>query len=503
MFSRRNFFKTLFSGFAQITLFSVILPKKLLKAKETPLFKNSFNLPPLLLGKRALVGKKALGKSLGEKILGEKEDRNVFFNLNIQSGLSSILLKKKTKTWGINQAFLGATLKVNKGDRLHINAKNNLTETTTLHWHGMKLPAIADGGPHQPIKASQEWKTQFDIIQPAATLWYHAHTSHKTGEQVYNGLAGMLLIDDKDSQKLNLPSEYGIDDFPVMILDRSFKADGSFEYIRAMHDRMRGKIGTHILINGVYKPVLNVTKSLIRLRLLNASNARFYRLQFKDSRTFNIIASDGGLLEEPIASSSVLLSPGERAEIIVDVSSGKIPVLIHRIQDGKGVKHDYDILQINAQNIVKSKKALPKKLAVHKKENIQDAKTQRLMQLQMKRPLFKGDTVFKINDKSMDINRIDEVVKANSLELWTIKNQSMMPHPFHIHNVQFKIISRNNSEIYGHELGFKDTVLVWPRETIKLLIRFPKYIDKKNPYMYHCHILEHEDQGMMGQFTVV
>ncbi|MBE8162512.1 MAG: multicopper oxidase domain-containing protein [Bdellovibrionaceae bacterium] len=468
---------------AKITAVSAVLPKKLLQAAEKPLFTNPYHLPPLLLGK--------------------KEGKKVSFHLNIQSGLSSILRSKKTKTWGINQAFLGVTLKVNKGDQVHVTVKNSLTETTTLHWHGMKLPAHADGGPHQPIAPLKEWKTHWNIIQPAATLWYHAHTSHKTGQQVYNGLAGMLLIDDKDSQKLNLPSEYGVDDFPIMLLDRSFNTDGSLEYIKSMHDRMRGKMGTHILINGVHKPVLKVKKSLIRLRLLNASNARFYRLQFKDNRIFNIIASDGGLLEKPIASNSILLSPGERAEIIVEVFQGSLPTLIYRVQGRNGLNHDYELLQINTQKVTQSKKTLPSKLVTHKKENEKKATTHRRMQLQMQRPAFRGDSIFKINNKAMDMKRIDEVVTAGSLEVWSIENQSSMPHPFHIHNVQFKIISKSGSEVYGHERGFKDTVLVRPKETIKVLIRFPKYTDEKYPYMYHCHILEHEDQGMMGQFIQI
>lgn len=483
MISRRGFFKKTFQHFSQIALLSIVLPKNLLQASTKKKFKNPFHLPPLFLGTR--------------------KGKNVYFDLNIQSGLSSILPNKKTKTWGINQNFLGVTLKAQKGDTVHIKVKNQLSQTATLHWHGMKLPASADGGPHQPIKALGTWSTQFKIIQPAATLWYHSHTAHQTGRQVYNGLAGMFLLEDKKSKKLNLPSEYGVDDFPVMILDRAFKPDGSFEYIKTMHDRMRGKMGPYILINGVHKPILNVKKSLIRLRLLNASNARFYRLQFKDSRMFNIIGSDGGLLEEPVLTNSILLSPSERAEIVVDVSSGSIPTLIHRVYNREGINHDYDILQINAQNTTKSKRQIPKTLVVHKKENTEDVTKERLMQLQMKRPAFRGDSIFKINNKAMDMKRIDEVVKANSLEVWTVQNQSGMPHPFHIHNVQFKIINRSTSELYGHELGFKDTVLVWPNETVKLLIRFPKYKDAKNPYMYHCHILEHEDQGMMGQFTVV
>lgn len=483
MLSRRLFIQTI--------LATIALPRRVLFANGL-LSNNVFKFPSLDFGKR--------------------NGRDVYFNLNIQQGFSDIIANKKTKTWGINQDFLGVTLQANKGDRVHIKVTNRLHETTTLHWHGMKLPASADGGPHQPIEPNQTWLSEFDIIQPAATTWYHSHQLHKTGDQVYRGLAGLFIINDEVSNALQLPSEYGVDDFPVIIQDRDFNHDGSFSYISSMRDKMMGKFGNVVLVNGVIKPVLKTKKPLIRLRILNGSNARTYHLSFDDNRHFYIIGSDGGLLEKIVKSNAITLSPSERMEILVDVTDGTSPTLRHKSANdsmsGMGMMsrmmggvEDFNIFQINASAIDKIKFKLPEKLVSHQQIN-KEITQKRYFDLQMKMgPMMMFGNAFSINGKAMNINRIDEVVKAGSTEVWVVKNSSMMAHPFHIHNVQFKIISKPNIKPY--ERGFKDTVLIQPNSIVELLIEFPLYKDSKNPYMYHCHILEHEDQGMMGQFVVV
>jgi bilirubin oxidase len=475
--------------------------------------------------KIALAGRQLLSNKFQVPALysGIRKGNNVYFDLKIQSGLSQILSNKKTPTLGINQNFLGVTLRASKGDKVHIRVKNTINKTSTLHWHGMKLPAKADGGPHQPIKPNQTWTTQFDVIQDAATLWYHSHQMHKTGEQVYHGLAGMFIIDDEISKNLNLPIEYGVDDFPVIIQDKDFKQNGTFDYLRSMPDRMMGKKGQTVLVNGVIRPVLKAKKSLLRLRLLNGSNARIYHLQFNDQRDFYIIGSDGGLLEQTQKTNSIRLAPAERAEILVDVSDGNMPILQHQAKHessgmmgaGMGMGRmsgmmnantDLDIMQIDASNVQKSDRVIPKQLTTHNNPNMTQISRKRVMQLEMKMGMgmmMGGGNAFSINGKSMNIKRIDEVVKAGSVEVWRIKNTSMMAHPFHIHNVQFKIVSKSDGRIQGHELGFKDVVLVNPNERVDVVMQFPDFSDAKIPYMYHCHILEHEDQGMMGQFVVV
>ncbi len=488
MISRRRF--------VQAGLALIALPKQIVLASRR-LFKNRFQVPMLETGKR-------IGK-------------DVYFDLNIQSGQSAILPNQLTPTLGINQPFLGVTLRASKGDRVHIKVKNSLDETTTLHWHGMKLPAKADGGPHHPIIPSGTWLSEFDIIQDAATLWYHSHQIHQTGRQVYQGLAGLFIVDDESAKTLTLPMEYGVDDIPVIIQDKDFKKNGAFAYIRSMPDRMMGKKGQTVLVNGVINPVLRAKKSLLRLRLLNGSNARTYHLSFDDHQAFYIIGSDGGLLEHSVKVNSLRLAPAERVEILLDVADGKILTLKHnasQISSGMGMgmmsrmmnqNKELVIFQIDVTGVQKSSRSIPNQLTTHQLIPMSAVSNERLITLQMRMGpmmMFGGD-VFSINGKTMDMNRIDEVVKAGSVEIWTIENHSMMAHPFHIHNVQFKIISRSGGGVQGHELGYKDVVLVRPDEQVKVLIKFPEFSDTKTPYMYHCHILEHEDRGMMGQFLVV
>ena len=487
MISRRRFIQT--------GLVLAALPKQMVWA-SAKVFRNTFRVPKLELGKR--VGK------------------DVYFDLSIQSGKSAILPNKITPTLGINQDFLGVTLFANQGDKVHISVKNTIDQTTTLHWHGMKLPAKADGGPHQPIAPNQTWQTKFDIIQSAATLWYHSHQLHKTAKQVYHGLAGLFIIGDDESKKLNLPSEYGVDDLPVIIQDRDFKRNGSFAYLGSMMDSMRGMKGNTVLVNGVVNPVLKAKKSLLRLRLLNGSNARTYHLSFNDNRMFAIIGSDGGLLEHSIKANTLRLAPAERVEILMDVSDGGHPILQHTaVQESSmggmgmmngmmGGEQDMDIFQIDASSALKSTSNLPKTLVKHNnpQQSLVSKQRRLVLQMQMGPRMMFGGNAFSINGKTMDINRIDEVVKAGSTEIWHLENTSMMAHPLHIHNVQFKVIARKGG-VKGHELGFKDVVLVHPRERVSVIMKFPEFRDATTPYMYHCHILEHEDRGMMGQFVVI
>ncbi|RUM83926.1 MAG: oxidase [Candidatus Thioglobus sp.] len=352
---------------------------------------------------------------------------------------------------------------------------------------------------------------------------------HETGEQVYQGLAGMFIIDDENSQSLNLPSEYGVDDFPVIIQDKDFNQDGSMQYLSGIRDGMMGKKGNTILVNGVINPVLKAKRSLIRLRILNSSNARIYQLKFDDNRPFKIIASDGGLLEKPITAKKFTIAPAERVEIVVDVADGSMPILKHHANHdsmsgmgGRGMmagmgmmrgmmneKKEFNIFQIDGSQTALSTATVVEKLSTHTAYSRKSAVQQRLMTLQMNMgpqlmiaSLLGSKDLLTINDKSMDMQRIDEVVKAGTVEVWTIKNDSMMAHPFHIHNVQFKVVSRKGG-VHGHELGYKDVVLVHPDETVEVIMKFPEFSDANTPYMYHCHILEHEDRGMMGQFVVV
>jgi FtsP/CotA-like multicopper oxidase with cupredoxin domain len=242
------------------------------------------------------------------------------FTLIAQESTKEFLQGKDTETYGYNGDYLGYTIRVKNGEQVNFKILNNLTEETTVHWHGLLVEGEMDGGPHNVILPRNEWNPNFVINQPAATLWYHAHPMHRTGGQVYRGLAGLFIIDDEESEGLNLPDDYGVNDIPLIIQDRRFAEDGTLIYKTNMNDIMQGMIGDTILVNGTVDPLLEVATVKTRFRMLNGANARTFEFELSNGTPFIQIASDGGLLESPIEMKSLRLSPGERAEIIIDFS---------------------------------------------------------------------------------------------------------------------------------------------------------------------------------------
>jgi len=170
------------------------------------------------------------------------------FDLTAQQGTTALLPGKPTETWGFNGSYLGPTLRAARGEEVRVNVHNDLDETTTVHWHGMHLPARFDGGPHQPIEPGQTWSPQWRIDQPAATLWYHPHPHGETEEHVNRGLAGMFILDDPHSKVADrLPHEYGVDDIPLIVQDKRLDGDGEIQ---------DGGLGEDVLVNGTHGPYL-------------------------------------------------------------------------------------------------------------------------------------------------------------------------------------------------------------------------------------------------------
>jgi len=252
---------------------------------------------------------------------GRLENGVRIFDLTLMRGRSKFLPGQETSTLGINGPYLGPTLHLTNGEQVRFNVKNTIGEPTTLHWHGLHLPARADGGPHQVIDPGKTWSPSFEVKQQAAQFWYHPHLLHKTGLHAYLGMAGAIRVDNSDTDSLALPKTYGIDDIPIVLQDKRFNEDGSLQYNPSMHDRMNGMKGDVLLVNGGVAPVFKATTSKLRLRFLNGSNARTYNLGFKDNRSFSIIAGDGSLLPVPVKSNRAVIAPGERIEIVVDVKS--------------------------------------------------------------------------------------------------------------------------------------------------------------------------------------
>jgi len=338
------------------------------------------------------------------------------------------------------------------------------------------------------------------------------------------GLAGVLIVGDDAEAALGLPSEYGIDDIPLVLQDRQF-VDGRLVLPSGAMDLIAGRRGDTLLVNGTPNAFVGVPAKRIRLRLVNGSNARIYRLSFDDNRSFHWIATDGGLLEAPVELRSLVLAPGQRAEILVDFSAGGSATLVTATDtnlpqigmmgrlSGSMIAERQPVLAFQAGLPGGPPMPMPTRLAVLEHASPAEAVRRRHFVLGMGmggmmgggmmgggttgRGMMGGVGIGTINGRSFDMNRIDERVHLGDTEVWQVSGE-MMAHPFHVHGVHFEVLSRAGATLSVFDQGLKDTVLV--QEPVELLVRFTQPAVNA-PFMYHCHILEHEDNGMMGQYA--
>jgi blue copper oxidase len=423
-------------------------------------------------------------------VLEHEDDEGIVYNIEAQEGSTEFFDGYQTETYGYNGSFLGPVIRVNRGETVKIRTSNKLSDETTFHWHGLELPGEADGGPHQNLKSGESKIIEFKVDQEASTLWFHPHPQGKTSEQVYKGLAGLIFIDDENSKSLGLPSDYGVNDIPLIIQDKKFDDQKQLNYQEAKNED--GTIGDALLINGTLNPKLTVNNEKVRLRILNGSNARNYTFKLSTGNSFVQIATDGGFLNKPVTLNEITITPSERAEIIVDFSG------YDSASDVSLINEDETILlpfAINNQLIDSSN--IPESL-----NDFAVTDEERNLPVSKKLELFGMGNMVTINGKQFDMERIDFTQKQGVTEIWEIYNKPDMMggmiHPFHIHGTQFKVISVDGIEPPENEQGWKDTVAIQPGEQIKLAVKFKN----KGIYMFHCHVLEHEDNGMMGQVKV-
>jgi len=311
----------------------------------------------------------------------------------------------------------------------------------------------------------------------------------------------MFILDDDASDGLALPRRYGVDDIPLIVQDRRFDSDGQFDERHAFLGGV-GILGDTLLVNGTVGPYLDVTTERVRLRLLNGSTARTYDFGFADDRSFALVATDGGLLEAPHRTTRIRLSPGERAEIVVTVRPGERTVLRSYPpnlgvdffnQRFNGGDDTFDVLQLRAAATLRPAPEVPSRLVPIERLDPASAATTRKFDLAGR----------SINGTGMNLGRIDFAVTRDTTEIWEITKQDGTPHNFHVHDVQFQVLSVAGREPPPELRGWKDTILLEVRREVRIIARFADHADPNMPYMYHCHLLYHEDQGMMGQFVVV
>jgi FtsP/CotA-like multicopper oxidase with cupredoxin domain len=418
---------------------------------------------------------------------------------------------RPVRTFGYSAPILGPVLRFRRGSRVEMIVENALDAPTTVHWHGLLVPGEADGGPQGKIAPGSIWRPTLPIDQPAATLWYHPHPHHDTARQTYLGLAGLIIVDDGDH--LGLPHDYGVDDLPIIIQDRTFESDGSLKYEADELGIVYGVRGDTVIVNGAIEPVAKVPAGWVRLRLLNGANAQNFDLRFRDRRSFYVIGSDGGLLARPVPMSRLRISPAERFEILVDFSEQRSAVLETGPDEAMGIfgaiseDHPNDfvpVMRFEPTAAIAAAKRLPSRLVEPEAANPESAVQRRKFVLNngVCRQTISGQldmpTIIGINGRRHDPNRIDVETKLGTTEIWEITSVGM-PHPFHVHGALFRILSLDDKPPPDHLAGWKDIALV--EGEAKLLIKFTKPATREHPFMYHCHILEHEDAGMMGQYT--
>ncbi len=436
------------------------------------------------------------------------------FNLNIKDTFAQIVSTgNQTITGGINGKIWGPTLFFNKGDVVRMNVKNGLNDSTTIHWHGMHLPAVMDGGPHQVIPPGTVWQPYWEVKNDAATYWYHPHLHEMTEEQITKGIGGLIIVRDEVESKLALPRTYGIDDIPLVLTDRDFNTSNQFTVV---------PYGDSMMVNGVLRPQYTIPAQVVRLRILNGALERSYNLGFSDGRSFKVITSDGGLLSVPVSLTRYILHAGERIEILIDCNNdlGKsIDLRAYNSSLPQNVaggdlfpngpfanflaRKDFDILHINVGAKTSNPiTVIPTTLRTVTTIPEADAKITRSLTITDTNIVGNKGVSFLINHKLFDINYNNYDLPLNNTEIWEITSTSNFGHPFHIHDVEFNILSSGGVAPVAAQAGWKDVVFVPARSTVKFIAKFDDYADSLHPFMYHCHISLHEDDGMMGQFVV-
>ena len=420
-----------------------------------------------------------------------------FYEIVQREADQEILPGVRTRVLAYDGTFPGPTVVTRSGRQAVVTHRNDLPVPVAVHLHGGHTPADSDGYPTDLIQPGGRREYTYPMRQRAATLWYHDHRMDFTGPQVYRGLAGFHLVTDDEQDALGLPS--GDRDIPLMITDRSFHQDGSFSYPANHHGagvddaHAEGVLGDVILVNGAPWPVLEVAAARYRLRLLNASSARRYRLGLDPARTPLVqIGSDGGLLERPVEHSTVLLAPGERCEVIVDFGA-LAPGAELTLRNGLGSGPTADVMRFRVTRRGSDDSRIPPQLS--RIEPLRADRAVRTRTWTFRRALNDEHPVWQLDGRAFDPERIDADVRLGEIEIWRF--QSDLHHPVHVHLDPFQVLSRRDQGPGPHDKGWKDTVDLAPSESVDVAVRFTDYPGR---YLLHCHNLEHEDMAMMAAF---
>jgi blue copper oxidase len=445
------------------------------------------------------------------------------YNLTLAASSKQMMTGAKTNTLGFNGAdFWGPTLILTKGVQTRLQLQNNLSESTTTHWHGLLVPGTVDGGPHQIIAAGATWTTDaFVVKNQASTFWYHPHLHGSAQRHLTLGAGGLIIVRDAAEAALNLPRTYGTDDIPLVLTSVRFTtSNGTANQLQTSAIAY----GDYQLANGIQNAQITLPRQVVRLRLLNAEIEREYNVGFSDNRTFQVIGSDGGLLTTPVSLTRLVMAPGERYEILVNLGNDSVGSTLDLqayngadsglsfgfagLEDASSGEFGsllnyktFRLLHINVGAATSSPVlSLPTSLVSNTLPAASDATSSRNIVVTG----GQQGAAFSFNNVFYDFNTINQTVTAGATESWTVNAGSIFSHSFHIHGVQFHVVARNGSaaNVKAYEQGWKDTLYVPIAESVTFVTRFDETADSSYPFMYHCHMSNHEDGGLMGQFVV-
>ncbi|MFI6577773.1 multicopper oxidase family protein [Nocardiopsis sp. NPDC050513] len=448
-----------------------------------------------------------------------------YYVITQRSGEAEILPGLTTEVWGYDGIFPGPTIVSRTGRRTVVEHRNDLPVPVAVHLHGGHTPPEHDGYPTDLIFPRSGWESRYELPgdttegsrvyeypmnQPAATLWYHDHRMDFTGPQVYKGLAGFHLVHDDEEEALPLPT--GDRDVPLMICDRAFDEDGSFLYPALSSDLvsepgvanqyMSGVLGDAILVNGAPWPYMEVADVRYRFRILNASNARRYRLVLdpapEGTAPFVQVASDAGLLGAPIEHDAIVTAPAERFDVIVDFSGysvGTEVVLANEFGEGRTA----EVMRFRVTSEARDDTRIPDRLSdfVPMTRESADAEHRARFSREAPNTHGPGPNLWTINGQTFSPDTVDARIPLDSTQIWRLTTN--VHHPVHLHLVRFQVLSRNGGEPGPYDAGWKDTIDLGSEEEAEIIMTFSGY---RGRFVYHCHNLEHEDMMMMANFEV-
>ncbi len=412
----------------------------------------------------------------------------------------------------LGEGAIGPTIRVRRGNRARITLENGLDEETILHWHGLRVPEAADGHPRLAIAPGARYAYDFEVTDRAGTYWYHAHPHHRTGEQVYRGMTGLFIVEDAAEDALGLPR--GAREIPILIQDRRLADDGEFVFNPVMHERMEGFFGDVAFGNGTPNPTMDVDAALYRLRVVNVTSSRITRLALSTGAPMTLIGTDGGLLDAPVQVTHLDLGTGERADLLVDLSGLPVGTRVMVVSEeftppyrggmgmmGRGMTGakpqgaPMDLLElVVTRSVAERPFVVP---ALPPIARLDPARADRTREFHFQSARMNHT----INGKGWEMERVDERVPFGSTEIWRFINDSNFPHPVHMHEVHFQILSRTGgrAQLFPWEAGWKDTALLFPGETIDVIAEFNHH---RGLFLMHCHNLVHEDMGMMLNYVI-